>query len=95
MTRSRHRPTDAPFPPEPRELEASVVKDATGQSLAYDGCETRADADTARDLTMDETHQIASITELGQASICSRHASAMRVPPRRHCLWKNHQTFFR
>ena len=55
-----------PLPPKrPRKFEASVVKDATGQSLAYDGRETRADADTARVLTMDEAHRIASnIAEL-------------------------------
>ena len=38
-----------------------VVKDATGQSLAYVyGRETRADADTAKVLTMDEARRIAS-----------------------------------
>jgi hypothetical protein len=37
------------------------VKDATGQSLAYVyGRETRADADTAKVLTMDEARRIAS-----------------------------------
>ena len=38
-----------------------VVKDATGQSLAYVYArETRADADTAKVLTMDEARRIAS-----------------------------------
>jgi hypothetical protein len=38
-----------------------VVKDATGQSLAYVyGRETRADADTAKVLTMDEARRIAA-----------------------------------
>jgi hypothetical protein len=38
-----------------------VVKDATGQSLAYDyGRETRAEADTAKVLTMDEARRIAA-----------------------------------
>ena len=38
-----------------------VVKDATGQSLAYVSArETRADADTAHVLTMDEARRIAS-----------------------------------
>ena len=38
-----------------------VVKDATGQSLAYVyPRETRADADTAKVLTMDEARRIAS-----------------------------------
>jgi hypothetical protein len=37
------------------------VKDANGQSLAYVyGRETKADADTARVLTMDEARRIAS-----------------------------------
>ena len=37
------------------------MKDATGQSLAYFyGRETRADADTAHVLTMDEARRIAS-----------------------------------
>ena len=50
-----------PLPPKrPRKFEASVVKDATGQSLAYDGRETRVDADTAKVLTMDEADRIAS-----------------------------------
>jgi hypothetical protein len=38
-----------------------VVKDANGQSLAYVyGRESRADADTAHVLTMDEARRIAS-----------------------------------
>ena len=38
-----------------------VVKDATGQSLAYVyGREKRADADTAKVLTLDEARRIAS-----------------------------------
>jgi hypothetical protein len=38
-----------------------VVKDANDQSLAYVyGCETRADADIANVLTMDEARRIAS-----------------------------------
>jgi len=38
-----------------------VVKEATGQSLAYVyGRETRADADTAKVLTMDEARRIAT-----------------------------------
>ena len=38
-----------------------VVKDANGQSLAYVyGRETRADADTAKVLTIDEARRIAS-----------------------------------
>ena len=38
-----------------------MVKDATGQSLAYVyGRETRADADTAKVLTMDEARRIAA-----------------------------------
>jgi hypothetical protein len=38
-----------------------VVKDATGQSLAYVyGRESRADSDTAKVLTMDEAQRIAS-----------------------------------
>jgi hypothetical protein len=38
-----------------------VVKDATGQSLAYVyGRETRADADIAKLLTMEEARRIAS-----------------------------------
>ena len=41
-----------------------VVKDATGQSLAYVYArETRADADTAKVLTMDEARRIASTIE--------------------------------
>jgi hypothetical protein len=37
------------------------VKDASGQSLAYAyGRETRADADTAHVMTMDEARRIAS-----------------------------------
>jgi hypothetical protein len=37
------------------------VKDATGQALAYVyGRETRADADTAKVLTMDEARRIAA-----------------------------------
>lgn len=43
-----------------------VVKDATGQALAYFyGRETRADADTAKVLTMDEARRIAvNVAEL-------------------------------
>ena len=38
-----------------------VVKDATGQSLAYVYArETKADADTAKVLTMDEARRVAS-----------------------------------
>jgi len=38
-----------------------VVKDATGQSLAYVYArETRAEADTAKVLTMDEARRVAS-----------------------------------
>ena len=41
--------------------DENVVKDATGQSLAYVYArETRDDADTAKVLTMDETRRIAS-----------------------------------
>ena len=40
-----------------------VVKDATGQALAYVYArETKADADTAKVLTMDEARRIASNT---------------------------------
>ena len=46
------------------------VKDAKGQSLAYVyGRETRADADTANVLTMDEARRIArNIAKLGRYS---------------------------
>lgn len=38
-----------------------VVKDATGQALAYDYArDTKAEADTAKVLTMDEARRIAS-----------------------------------
>jgi hypothetical protein len=52
------------FPP-PWSAEAIdggyVVKDANGQSLAYIyGRESRADADTAKVLTMDEARRVAS-----------------------------------
>ena len=41
--------------------QKSIIKDATGQSLAYVyGRETRADADTAKVLTMDEARRIAA-----------------------------------
>jgi len=41
-----------------------VVKDATGQALAYIYAhETRADADTAKVLTMDEARRVASLSQ--------------------------------
>jgi hypothetical protein len=51
--------------PRPWKVEAIegsyVVKDASGQSLAYVyGRETRADADTAKVLTLDEARRVAS-----------------------------------
>jgi hypothetical protein len=46
------------------------VKDATGQALAYVyGRETRADADTAKVLTMDEV-----------AKGCRQHRQAAKLP---------------
>jgi hypothetical protein len=52
------------FPPPWKVEEIAVgyvVKNANGQSLAYVyGRESRADADTAKVLTMDETRRIAS-----------------------------------
>ena len=43
-----------------KHLGSYVVKDATGQTLAYVYArETRADADTAKVLTMDEARRIA------------------------------------
>jgi hypothetical protein len=53
-----------PFP-RPWKAEAIkggyVVKDASGQSIAYVyGRETRADADTAKVLTLDEARRVAS-----------------------------------
>jgi hypothetical protein len=52
-------------PPRPWKAEAIkggyVVKDASGQSIAYVyGRETRADADTAKVLTLDEARRVAS-----------------------------------
>jgi hypothetical protein len=41
-----------------------VVKDATDQALAYIYArETRADADTAKVLTMDEARRVASLSQ--------------------------------
>jgi hypothetical protein len=41
-----------------------VVKDATGQAVAYIYArETRADADTAKVLTMDEARRVASLSQ--------------------------------
>jgi len=55
--------TQRRFPPPWRVEEITagyVVKNANGQSLAYVyGRETRADADTAHSLTMDEARRIA------------------------------------
>jgi hypothetical protein len=57
-----------PLPPEwSRKLEASVGKEALGQSLAGDGRETHADAAIAKVPTMDETRRVASnIAKLGE-----------------------------
>ena len=56
--------TQRRFPPSWTVEEVAVgyvVKDANGQSLAYVyGRESRADADTAHVLTMDEARRIAS-----------------------------------
>jgi hypothetical protein len=44
------------------------VIDADGQSLAFYGRETRADADTAHVLTMDEARRIASNIAIAELS---------------------------
>jgi len=75
--------------------QKSIIKDATGQSLAYVyGRETRADADTAKVLTMDEARRIAAniaklptylaanpdaMSEWGSRS-CGASASGRRPP---------------
>jgi hypothetical protein len=59
-----------------------VVKDATGQSLAYVyGRETRADADTANVLSMDEARRIASNIANAPFSAARRSPSPAGHPP--------------